>query len=67
MVVRDRFYSFFEEIELMDFNAMQGECFLVLFKTDFLYELDDWWIIQHYLFDPSVCLLEDSEFELVWI
>lgn len=51
----------------MDFDAMQGVSLLVLFEAYFLDELDDWWVVQHYLFDPGVRLLEDSELELVWV
>lgn len=51
----------------MDFDTMQGKSFLILFKTDFLDEFDDWRVVQHNLFDPGICLLEYSELELVWI
>ena len=67
MVERNRLYAFFEEVQFMDFDAMQRVCFLVLFETDLLDELNDWWVFQDYLFDPGVCLLEDSELELIWI
>lgn len=51
----------------MDLETMQGESLLVLFKAYFLDKFDDWRVVEDYLFDPCVRLLEDSEFELVWI
>lgn len=51
----------------MDLEAVESECFLVLFKTDLLEESDDRGIAKYNFSDSVVALLKDPELEFIWV